>query len=360
MSRSLRRAEQQSRFRHLEIPDPAPDDEVPSGHPPYALEHGGRLRQAAAEYGIPLSDWLDLSTGINPNGWPVPAIPPLVWTRLPEDEDGLLEAAQAYYGARSLLPVAGTQAAIQALPRLRPRGRIGILSPGYAEHALAWRTAGHDVIPFDPGGEPPAGLDAVLIIHPNNPTGHTYSMDRVLAWHKRLAARGGWLVVDEAFMDVTPEFSVAGQDQLRGLIVLRSLGKFFGLAGARVGFVLGDEDLLHPLRRLLGPWTLTGPSREVARLALADRTWQSATRVRLLAESDRLAELLARHGPAPSGGTALFQWVETDRASDIQSALASRGILVRRFDEPASLRFGLPGSEVGWQRLDQALGEIVA
>src|SRR5690606_22076033 len=96
------------------------------------LEHGGRLRAAARRYGIPLSDWLDLSTGVNPEGWPVPAVPPEVWVRLPEEDDGLERAASAYYGCDSIFPVAGSQAAIQALPALLHAQRVGVIHPGYA------------------------------------------------------------------------------------------------------------------------------------------------------------------------------------------------------------------------------------
>ena len=210
------------------------------------LEHGGGLRVAAEQYGIPLSDWLDLSTGINPQGWPVTPVPGTVWQRLPEADDGLEAAAAAYYGAESLLPVAGSQAAIQALPRLRALGRIGVLSPSYAEHAHAWRRAGHQVelLSADRLDTAIAQLDTLVLAHPNNPTGVRFPVDALLDWRARLAARGGWLVVDEAFMDATPEDSLAGQTGLPGLIVLRSLGKFFGLAGARVGFALAEPALL--------------------------------------------------------------------------------------------------------------------
>jgi len=234
----------------------------------------------------------------------------------------------------------------------------GIPAPGYAEHARAWRAAGHVLIPFDPRQGPPDDLDVILVIQPNNSTGHVHTPGRLLAWHRRLAERGGWLVVDEAFIDATPALSLAARGPLQGLVVLRSLGKFFGLAGARVGFVLAHEDLLQRLSDFLGPRAVSGPSREVARLALEDHDWQAVTRVRLVAEADRLAGLLTRRGLAPSGGTALFQWVRTDRAADIHTALASRGILVRWLNEPDSLRFGLPGFEAEWQRLEQALAGI--
>lgn len=322
------------------------------------LEHGGRLIAAARRYGIPLAEWIDLSTGINPLGWPIPSIPSELWTRLPEEDDGLAESACRAYGAAHALPVAGSQAAIQALPFLRPPGRVGIPHPAYAEHAHAWRRAGHEVMAWteDRGVE---GLDTLVLIHPNNPTGERYSISDLLGWHARLAARGGWLVVDEAFLDATPQASLAPFCTRDGLIVLRSLGKFFGLPGARIGFVLAGEPILMRLQETLGPWTVSGPSRWLARQALADTVWQEAARRRLAAAGERLACLLEEHGLEPSGGTVLFQWVTTPRASAIAERLARRGILVRRFDEPSSLRFGLPGREADWTRLAGTLREVM-
>ena len=332
------------------------------------LEHGGRLRQAAAYYGIPLADWLDLSTGINPNGWPVAEVAAAAWARLPEDDDGLAEAACAAYGAPICLPVAGSQAAIAALPHLRGVSRVGVLSPGYAEHAHAWQQAGHEVVavtggevskPLSPNPSPARGegspLDVLVLMNPNNPTGERFSSEQLLAWHAELAARGGWLVVDEAFMDATPEDSVAAYTARPGLIVLRSLGKFYGLAGARVGFVLAEAALLKRLAERLGPWTVSGPARFVAQQALRDTDWQAATRGALIAAGARLAALLRQRGLAPTGGTALFQWVETPHAREIHAALARQGILTRLFEQPLSLRFGLPGAEAEWRRLEHAL-----
>lgn len=326
------------------------------------LEHGGRLHEAARRHGIPPGDWLDLSTGINPLGWPVPGLPPEAWLRLPEEDDGLEHAAHDYYGCASLLPVAGSQAAIQALPLLRPACRVGIISPGYAEHAQAWCRAGHEVVPLAPEDIPREldDLDVLLIIHPNNPTGHVFDPARLLDWQARLAARGGWLLIDEAFIDATPGMSLARHIPRPGLVVLRSLGKFFGLAGARVGFVLAEPALLEALRERLGPWSIARPSRHVARRALQDAAWQATTRNRLVLDSARLAELLASCGLAPHGGCALFQWVKTPEADRIHDELARHGILVRRFDNPASLRFGLPATTAGWSRLAQALAEVMA
>lgn len=320
------------------------------------LPHGGRLLQAAARYRIPLADWLDLSTGINPQGWPVPPLPEL-WSRLPEDDDGLESAAARYYGTSDLLPVAGSQAAIQALPQLRPPARVGVIAPGYGEHAQAWARAGHRVSPLASEAIEAAlpELDVLVLIHPNNPTGARFPQADLLRWHGTLAARGGWLVVDEAFIDVTPGASLAPWIPLPGLIALRSLGKFFGLAGARVGFVLADAAVIRPLAALLGPWTIATPSRWVAAQALADVPWQVASRARLGAEGARLADLLSRRGLPSQGGCAFFRWVPTVRAPQLHDALASAGILARLLDTPPALRFGLPGNETDWSRLDEAL-----
>lgn len=324
------------------------------------LHHGGRLRQASARYGILLADWLDLSTGINPNGWPVPTIPQSVWSRLPEEEDGLKQAAADYYGTDRLLPVAGSQAAIQALPRLRAPSRVAVLVPGYAEHAAAWERAGHIVTPVaaDQVAACLPHTDVLLLIHPNNPTGARFPLERLFQWQALLAARGGWLVVDEAFMDTTPQHSLAPCSPRPGLVVLRSLGKFFGLAGARVGFVCAEAELLERLDALLGPWQVAGPARWVAAQALMDHRWQMNARENLFHQSERLAALLARHHLAANGGCALFQWTCTPQAAHLQDQLARRGVLVRRFEQPHSLRFGLPGTEVQWARLDAALAEV--
>lgn len=323
------------------------------------LEHGGRLRAAATRYGIPLADWLDLSTGINPEPWPVPPIPADCWARLPETGDGLEEAATAYYGNPNLLPVAGSQAAIQLLPHMLPRAVVACISPIYSEHPQAWQRAGHR-LRFLQNALLPRALAAatpyVLLCNPNNPTGDRHPHAIALDAAHQLKKRGGWLIVDEAFMDPTPEDSLtplAGTDEAPNLIVLRSLGKFFGLAGARVGFIFAAADILNKINEAMGPWAISGPSREVSRLALQDTAWQAAARPRLIAAGQRLQALLTPLGEVKS--TALFATLNSPQAADLHDALARQGILTRHFDQQPLLRFGLPGNEGEWQRLADAL-----
>ena len=326
------------------------------------LEHGGRLRQAARQWGIPLADWLDLSTGINPWAYPVPGISIAAWQRLPEEEDGLEAAARSYYGAHHVLALAGSQAAIQTVPKLLPPGRAAVLAPSYAEHAAAWVKAEWAVTPFAPGRLEEVAKDhnVVVVVNPNNPTGERITARRLRAAARALAKRGGLLVVDEAFADADPRDSLAdlaGTRAAPNIVVLRSVGKFFGLAGARVGFAIARPELLEALADAIGPWAVSGPSRVVVRTALEDRAWQAEMRQELAGAALRL-ETLLQVTLGASTGTPLFRWLPHPRADWVHEELARRGILVRLFlevDGSSSLRFGLPGSEDEWQRLETAL-----
>jgi len=243
------------------------------------------------------------------------------------------------------------------LPRLRRAGKVGVLSPCYAEHAEAWRRSGYIVrevleqeVDFFLDS-----LDVLVVVNPNNPTGLNLTPARLLDWHARLAQRGGWLVVDEAFMDNTPQLSLAPHAHQVGLIVLRSFGKFFGLAGVRLGFVLAERKLLRLLAEQVGPWAVSGPTRVLGQACLRDTEGHTRQRIRSDEASERLAALLERYGFKPQGGCALFQWLITEQASALHEFMARRGILLRLFAHNSSLRFGLPADAADEARLEQAL-----
>jgi len=321
------------------------------------FEHGGAIQAAAEKYRIAPYEWLDLSTGINPNPWPVPPLAMSCWHQLPQVDDGLSEIAAKYYQSKNALPVSGSQAAIQALPWLREVSKVGFFAPSYSEHWRAWQRAGHQcvVVHRDEIDQALSQLDVLVVVNPNNPTGHVIDPTTLLNWQTQLSARAGWLLVDEAFMDMTPEYSLSRFSHLDNLIVLRSLGKFFGLAGARVGCVLAQPTLLQQLANQLGPWTINHAARTVAKLALQDETWQQITKQRLIQDGERLIRLLHRFDLQPHGGTALFQWIRSSEALAIHQALATQGILTRYFAEPMSIRFGLPFLEDEWCRLEKTL-----
>lgn len=322
------------------------------------ITHGGNLQEAAARFGHSISSWIDLSTGINPTPYPAPILPTDAWHRLPQTSQALTDIAKAYYGAPQILPVAGTQAAIQALPRLRSHSKVIVASPTYAEHAHCWRKAGHQVIEcaFEDLDAVEADCDVLVVCNPNNPTGELVETDHLVKWADQLAIRNGWMIVDEAFCDVTPELSVARFSDREGLIVLRSVGKFFGLAGLRLGFVAGATLLLNDLAECLGPWTISGPAQIVGETALADTLWQENMIQKLSHDGERLKRLLLQYG-IQSSGCALFQWWHEPLAEAFWLHMAQQAIWVRHFAPPnqPSIRLGLPSNELAWTRLENAL-----
>lgn len=319
-------------------------------------DHGGNLDAAMACYGGAAGDWIDLSTGINRRPYPVPALPPEAWTALPRHAAlaALIEAARrAYRSEAPILPLAGAQAAIQLIPRLGPAGRARVLSPTYNEHAAALRAAGWAVEEVETP-EALAGADLAVLVNPNNPDGRVSSPEALRA----LLPRVGRLVVDESFADPTPAASLAAVCGSPGLLVLRSFGKFYGLAGLRLGFVLGPAAEIAALTEMAGPWAVSGPALEIGRRALSDTAWAEATRQRLAEETPRLDALAAAAGWRSLGGTALFRLYDTADAAAAQDRLARHRIWSRSFPgRPGWLRLGLPGGEAEWARLAQAMEE---
>ncbi len=302
---------------------------------------------------------LDLSSTGNPDGWPVPPLPASAWHRLPAGDDVLEAAAAEYYGNANLLPVAGTLAATRLLPLLLPRAVVACIGPLASPHVEAWTQTGHRPRLLQNSTLPRALAAAtpyVLFANPNDPTADRHPYAVAVDAAQQLKKRGGWLIVDESLIDATPEESLtplAGSAEAPNLIVLRSLDHFFGLAGARVGFVCAAPELLERMAAAMGPWTVAGPSRAAARLALLDADWQAAMRVRLLAAGLRLHQLLAPFGEVKA--TALFAALSTPQAAELQAHLARHDILVCHFEQGSLLRFGLPGNETGWQHLAAAL-----
>jgi cobalamin biosynthesis protein CobC len=330
------------------------------------LEHGGNLWKASRMYGIPRHAWIDLSTGINPHSLLATMPPPALWRDLPQTLDLLEQTAAEYYDADNLCAVAGSQAAIQWLPALRQRffglSNVAVPAVGFAEHRRCWglwhdtRTwTAADIDRILPD------VDVLVVINPNNPTGERFSQDQLLAWHEQLAARDGWLIVDEAYMDTTPEQSLAAVSDRAGLFVLRSLGKFFGLGGIRVGFTLGEREMISALEELMGPWSIASPSRWIAEHALRDKAWQSAMRVQLEAESTELEAILRHVFPNESiAGTHLFKTLWLPQAQELYQHLAQQGILVRLTDEGTAVRVGLPGDDSQWTALSKVLRQFQA
>jgi cobalamin biosynthetic protein CobC len=323
------------------------------------IQHGGNLAKARALFPQAPEPWIDLSTGINPHSYPYSPIPGNVFARLPEPAslDRLKAIAANAYGAPSADHMAagpGTQILLPIVASLIDGRKAAVLSPTYAEHARAATMAGFDVSETDDLRRL-ADADLAVIVNPNNPTGHIVARDDLLALASAMRAKGGLLVVDEAFMDVSEAKSVADSVDAGGFLVLRSFGKFYGMAGLRLGFAISRPDIARRIEERLGPWAVSGPALHVAGEALADTAWQSEMRERLKADAARLDALLSATGISIFGGTSLFRLVRDARAQALFHYLGQRGIITRRFEErPDDLRIGIPG-EADWSRVEAGL-----
>ncbi len=327
---------------------------------PTGLPHGGEPPLDNMNGG---SDWLDLSTGIAPFAYPFAPPPQNTWSHLPRrrEEQTLLSAAAAHFSLSRLDNIClgpGSQALLQLLPEPLPVGAAAVLAPTYNEHAHRWARAGHPVDEIASLSKLPPQCRYLVVVNPNNPTGEVRERGELLALADEMAARDGYLIVDEAFCDLVPEVSLGPEAGRPGLLVLRSFGKFFGLAGLRLGFLLGPAAFIADARARIGPWPVNGPALAIAAQAYGDVAWIAAHRKALAQQAERLRQTLARHGQI-IGGTDLFVLLQADNSAAIHAGLAAAQIHVRNFAEQGTwLRFGLPGEEAAWKRFEAALALI--
>ena len=263
------------------------------------LIHGGDLSNAVIQYGISFDKWLDLSTGINPVAYPNIEVDATSFKSLPQQSitEELLNSARAFYDVLStagFVAAPGTQAILQILPSLREQSKVAIIVPTYEEHAETWRAGGHKVRMI-PDLQNMADADVVVIVNPNNPDGKTYSPEKLISVAMHLSMKGGLLVVDQAFTDTTPDLSLTQNADIPGLVLLHSFGKFFGLAGLRLGFASGSYDIISRLKEKLGPWAVSGPALEIGARAYADKAWIKETRKRLSHDRKRPESILLTH-----------------------------------------------------------------
>jgi cobalamin biosynthesis protein CobC len=331
--------------------------------------HGGRLGAARAAYSQAPQPWIDLSTGINPKSYPAPRARGVTLNRLPDSGElsQLESVAAAAFGvgdSQRVVATGGTETALRLLPYVLRQKAAIVAGPTYGSHADGWEKAGvpSRVVPDAELESSIADQTALIVVNPNNPDGRLVGRDRLRHLHDAVASRGGVFVVDEAFAEVTPQASVAdiaGTGVAEHLVVLRSFGKFYGLAGLRLGFVVGSPVVAARVRGMIGDWPVSVDALAAGLAAYADRQWTERMRVQLASAARRLDGLLSRYGFEVVGGTSLYRLVRAVDAPARFERLAAAGILTRPFQHDATLlRFGLPGTPEAWQRLEEALGGL--
>lgn len=314
---------------------------------PIKRDHGGGLDAAIAQYGGTRDSWIDLSTGINPNPYPLPEIPLHYWHGLPDEtpKENLLAAARKFWNVPAgadIVPASGVSAIIAMLPTLAAKSQVNILNPTYNEFAASFN--GHN---WTLSNKAPVQVR----VHPNNPDGRLFSRAEIEDQHDQLT------IIDESFCDVCPENSLIDLAQTPNHIVLKGLGKFWGLAGVRLGFAVAAPDLARKISQQLGPWNVSGPAQFIGETALSDGDWAQNTRAELALMAERLQKVLARNGLTVMGGTDLFQLAETKDAKTLQHHLCQNQILTRIFPYSEKwIRLGLPANDAGLSQLNDALG----
>ncbi|RFP91152.1 threonine-phosphate decarboxylase [Rhodobacteraceae bacterium 63075] len=320
-------------------------------------DHGGNLDAALDRYGGAPNAWLDLSTGINPNPYPLPEIPARAWAALPPAQDlsRLCETAANVYGTPArVIAMNGAQGAIQLVPLLRAPGHARVLSPTYNEHAAALRACGWRVDEVQTV-EALTGADLAVVVNPNNPDGRRTTSDQLDA----LADQVGLLVIDESFADPEPALSFAPRLEQDNIVVLRSFGKFYGLAGLRLGFALANGAIADGLAEQAGPWPVSGPAIEIACHAFMDDAWQSQAMEALQNGSTRLDEMANSVGWGLVGGTSLFRTYAAPNAKAAQESLAARRVWSRVFPYSDTwIRLGLAGTDAAWTHLARAMEAV--
>lgn len=352
-----------------------------------AILHGGQLSRVAKQFNIPEQQWLDLSTGIAPFSYPIPDIPNKIWQCLPTISEGLIEAAKHYYDAEHCWPLAGSQQLIEKLPQLwreekKQSSSLHAYLPkvGYKEHQQAWMKAGYKLHFYQ--AELPSFIEEnsiVVVINPNNPLTDCFSIKQLTALKNHCNQQHALLVIDEAFADIfSPEFSfvshientsseknsskgeAVAKELIANVIVLRSFGKFFGLAGLRIGFVCSSKKWCVIIQENIGPWSINGPALYIAELALKDKCWQIQQTRKLVAQSEAMQNLLIQHlSNCRIEANAMFITVFVDRAPELYLQLCKLAVYVRLTDEEDALRIGI-ADEAQFEQFSIALTSMTS
>ena len=308
-------------------------------------KHGGKLDEAVLQFGGRKSEWMDLSTGINPRPYPFKKVGQMLWERLPDDNDfeDIYKAAHNFWNVPKssvVLGASGVSSLIAIIPFLNPLSTVSIQQPTYSEYKLSFERVGYKVLKT--GGE------INVIVNPNNPDGKIQEANEILENHKRLT------IIDESFCDLYPENSLINLASQPGFIILKSFGKFWGLAGLRLGFAIGRPETVNPIKYALGPWQISGPALSIGCQALHDIKWAEKTRANLYESAIRLDKIMRRYKLI--GGTNLYRLYFVTDAKKLFRKLASNKVLIRNFDYNRNwVRIGLPKQEKDWEILEKAL-----
>ena len=318
------------------------------------MQHGGNKTAAARAYGVEPSEMIDLSTGISPRPYPLDLgafeLSDLIELPQAEDAEHLTQVMTSSWhipDSAKLALASGSGAIISLMPHLYQGDKRHVYCPEpvYSEHVIAWQNAGYTIITYDAGAIPDVDWGraaAILAVQPGNPMGHIAPPSDWLALMSDAAAHNVMVIFDEAFIDLAPQLSLIPHMGQKGQIVIRSFGKFYGLAGVRLGAAIGHPDDITALYHLMGPWAVSTMALRFGAAAIADHAWADDQRRWLSDRMTFLKEGLAARNVTIVGGTDLYLLIDVADAARLQDDLARQGFWTRIFDSnPRWMRLGL-------------------
>ena len=319
-------------------------------------EHGGRIFAVARELGIAPEAIVDFSASINPLG-AAPGVASAVTAAMasighyPEIGSPALSVALAgLHGVpEKMLAVAnGSTELIYLLPRLGGKGgRALLVAPTFSEYAHSLELAGWtvDYHCLDPengfaldlsevAAQLAKGFDLLFFCNPGNPTGRLYSREEIKGVYDACSGAGCFLALDEAFMDFCEEESAKQLLPVDGdWLILRSMTKFFGFPGIRLGYSIAPEWVTERVKRLLPPWNVGTLAQAAGLAALTDVGHSCRTRDWVAAERARLAiRLGALPGIKLFPGVANYLLLRLENGSTtplLQERLLAERLLIR-------------------------------
>jgi len=320
--------------------------------------HGGNIQEICSRYGLEPGGLLDFSANINPLGYP-----PGLSKTLREGLSSILHypdinctrlrraiCQKTRHKEEEVLIGNGSTELMYLIPRaFRPQKGL-VFEPTYSEYGRALRLAGANVEKLVSTGDtsfrPDLGSASgkltsgqsqmVFLCNPNNPTGNLIKKEEILALAEGLPQ--SLIVVDEAFMDFVDEphkYTVLPEaGRVKNLIVLRSMTKFFGYPGLRLGYMVAHREVISQAEGHKEPWTVNALAQLAGEAALKDEDFIFRSREYMASEKSFLYRELSRLGgikPIPPTVNFITSKITLEglTSAGLKEMLIRKGLLIR-------------------------------
>lgn len=317
--------------------------------------HGGDPQRDMERLGIPVKDVLDFSVNVSPLGIPDQIVQQ--WPSLIKAVDdypsirgkGVELFFQDRFGIQSqnILAGNGSTEFIYLIPQALKLKKIAVVTPSFSDYTRSARSAGAQVITLKLSAKNGFACpeykelkialiqsDALFVGNPNNPTGTIYPKEFLLHLAGEFPSK--WIIVDEAFMqflDNSEQMTLIHNTEMKNILVILSLTKFYSLPGLRIGALTGNEVVINRLEKLKPPWTVNHIAEKCALQLRKNKTYETRLKLLICQEKERMYSMLQnlKHITVfkPAVNFILGRWQKTDNLDDLMKYLLQLGIYIR-------------------------------